>query len=814
MKNNEESIDRCWRMRGMTIAFGATIACMITGASQAGTPTANPEFKIYHPGNTGIPGQNNMMFVDFGPDGQVWTHARDFFQGVGGVAALNPAAGVWRTYSSLETPLDQWCYDMAFADDGSAWIASEDVVVHLDSDGETMTAYTPASTGVLTTDRYEVIDIDSNGHIWTANPGVVDLGGGLFEFDGSQWIKHEESWMETWTGFGVAPPLNVIARSNGDIIASFLSSPPCMGRYRNGQWTQITNWPLMIDMVEAPNGTLYGVSANGTWRLNDATDSWTQIGGFGASQIDLDPNTNAVYIRASSSTIVRKFNGVSWSVYAGFPGNTESMGVAPNGDVWITAEIWPSTMELHHFNAQGVLQRIYTRSNTGMLTYFSPWMFLDQQGMMWFHDSEYGASRLEPGENWRNFGIYNGSEETYPFWVSPVGMPFWMTPGYDFWTEGVEQIFQDAQGNFWFRGANIIGRSQGSDLSDWRIWEPGESGMPFSCTSIGQDADGAMWIGSEYSALRLEEDLWVEVPIGIEGQFAPVRGFAVAPDQSFWSARVGTFYRWQNGRFVPVFDVPGNIGEFQFAANGDLFFTTGDGLYRWNGTNLTHYTPANSGMAQSAAISIDIRASDGLVAVSTSDQSIPPYQGAVSLFDPATDEWTTYEYGSSFLPFYAPGQVQFDADGHLWIAMLNFGAIHVLIGEEPALLGDVDGNGIIDEDDRALFCAAIGSTAKDQGFIAAADLNSDDLIDQFDLALFNDILPACLGDVIDSVTFQPPGDGRVDGADLAYLIGAWGAQPSCADFVSSRTFLPPPDGVVDGADLAVLIGAWGPCPTN
>jgi len=60
--------------------------------------------------------------------------------------------------------------------------------------------------------------------------------------------------------------------------------------------------------------------------------------------------------------------------------------------------------------------------------------------------------------------------------------------------------------------------------------------------------------------------------------------------------------------------------------------------------------------------------------------------------------------------------------------------------------------------------------------------------------------------------FSPP-DGLVDGADLALLIGAWGAcaPPCCFDFVTSATLQPPPDGVVDGADLAVLIDAWGAC---
>jgi hypothetical protein len=49
------------------------------------------------------------------------------------------------------------------------------------------------------------------------------------------------------------------------------------------------------------------------------------------------------------------------------------------------------------------------------------------------------------------------------------------------------------------------------------------------------------------------------------------------------------------------------------------------------------------------------------------------------------------------------------------------------------------------------------------------------------------------------------GDGAVDGADLATLLGNW-ANAGVADFDRS--------GAVDGADLATLLGAWGPCPVS
>lgn len=65
---------------------------------------------------------------------------------------------------------------------------------------------------------------------------------------------------------------------------------------------------------------------------------------------------------------------------------------------------------------------------------------------------------------------------------------------------------------------------------------------------------------------------------------------------------------------------------------------------------------------------------------------------------------------------------------------------------------------------------------------------------------------------VDNISIEPlevpivgdlNGDGHVDGADLAELLGAWGPCPACeADFDGS--------GVVDGADITTLLGQWAP----
>ncbi len=719
-------------VRWSAALFALTVCA--SAAANAAPPPADPEYRILRPSNTGIPGQNNMMFVTFGPDGRLWTHGRDFFWAQGGVAALDFESGAWRTYSSAETPVRQWCYDMAFAADGAAWIACENRVVRLHADGETFTTYTPANTGVLVTGSYGTIAISPDGHVWAANYGEVDLGGGLFEFDGEQWVKHEEPWMTTWTGVGIAPPLTVFARSNGDVWASFLSAPNRVGLYRNGQWTLASGAPFLIDLSETADGTLYGVGASGAYRLNDATGQWERFGTIASSIVALDPVHGHVFVNDGLDSVAR-YDGSSWSTFATFPGWVDAFTVGPDGDVWIAAETWPSFRDLHRYTPAGHLERVYNSINTGMPTYFPPGMHLDRDGRMWFTDSEYGASRLEPNDDWRNFGVYNGQEEVYPFWVFPVGLPWWQTPGADFWTESVDQVMSDSKGNTWLRGPNILARSHGPDLSQWDVWPPGQNGMPWLCDSMGEDAQGTIWLGDAYGAYRLVGAEWIGVPIGIPDQFAPV-GFKQGGDGELYAARVSTVYHVDSAAITPIYTLPDGLGvitDLEVDASGRMWMgTPNDGAVFWNGTTATNFTPANSGLAELPVVDIAIRPADGVVAVATSDQQQAPYDGGVALFD--GESWTAYDYGSSFLPHYAVGDVQFDADGHLWIGVLNFGVVQAMIGDAAPTPGDLDGDGDVDLADLSRLLTAFGTCDGDAGFDPAADIDGDGCVGLADLS--------------------------------------------------------------------------------
>ena len=51
------------------------------------------------------------------------------------------------------------------------------------------------------------------------------------------------------------------------------------------------------------------------------------------------------------------------------------------------------------------------------------------------------------------------------------------------------------------------------------------------------------------------------------------------------------------------------------------------------------------------------------------------------------------------------------------------------------------------------------------------------------------------------------GDGAVEAADLAVLLGSWGPCPPKEDCPADLN----DDGLVEAADLAELLGSWGPC---
>jgi hypothetical protein len=121
---------------------------------------------------------------------------------------------------------------------------------------------------------------------------------------------------------------------------------------------------------------------------------------------------------------------------------------------------------------------------------------------------------------------------------------------------------------------------------------------------------------------------------------------------------------------------------------------------------------------------------DGLVAFTVADFSqTTPWPNGVVLFDGIS--WEVFSYGTHPLPHYQLGDVEFDADGNLWVSTVSEGVTKIIL-DEPAVLGDLTGDGTVGPADLAQLLASWGACPPKGG--CPADLNHDGAVGPADLA--------------------------------------------------------------------------------
>lgn len=171
-----------------------------------------------------------------------------------------------------------------------------------------------------------------------------------------------------------------------------------------------------------------------------------------------------------------------------------------------------------------------------------------------------------------------------------------------------------------------------------------------------------------------------------------------------------------------------------------------------------------------------------------------------SMMHPAIDDEGQVAFQGSLLD--ADGSVQYSA----LVMTDDDGALHKIVAVGDQF--DVHGDG---SDVREVVRIVSGGLSDTGDLVFRLDFTTDGLESGHFVARIGD-QAYCMADLVDGALFQPPDDRVVDGADLAFLLGEWGANPgSPADMITSATLAPPPDDVVDGADLAMLLSGWGEC---
>lgn len=109
----------------------------------------------------------------------------------------------------------------------------------------------------------------------------------------------------------------------------------------------------------------------------------------------------------------------------------------------------------------------------------------------------------------------------------------------------------------------------------------------------------------------------------------------------------------------------------------------------------------------------------------------------------------------------------------------------------PDRMGDFDADGVVTQADLSALTSRFGNPVVPG--LEVLDMNGNGHLNSDDYGLLLAVGSASVGDL--------SGDGTVDGADLALILGSWGDGPSASDLDG--------DSTVNGADLAILLGNWG-----
>ena len=674
------------RMINALLALG--LAWMSTAAA------AQPaQWKQVRPSNTGIPGIQ-LHYATWAPDGKLWVAGRWPFWGEGGIGIYDVTQDLWTTLSNVDTPQpSQWVNEVAFAQDGSAWIATDDGLVH--KAGEQWTLYTTANAPFLH-NQIDDVAIAPNGHIWVNNSGVQTTNAAIFEFDGSVWrrfrVGSEIPFATPWVQLSEVlvtsdghvwvanETLNGVAEFNG---TSWTLRGEAVGRFGGG----------LVDL----NGDLWLVAGvgggNAFWRYQRGTEQWTQYGAGNTpfvnttiTRMGMDQQ-GRVYCGNWMGQVIR-FDGTGWTEVASVGDAVYGICPAANGDLWVTTLGNGTQGEVVQVNGAGQSVRRLNTWNTGMPDYFVDRMSLDPEGDLWIATGEAGLSKFD-GLRWRNWGNHNSGSEPYPF----AG------------NEPMGGFYQDRTGAGWMGGNGIArwDRSSGQFTGFWN-WQnnPGMGVTMFS--SFAEDAAGNLFVAGDYGEVyKFNGSAWIQQPTSPGSYTSAYAGVRADHQGRVWAIGWLQGWRWDGAAWSRVdqtWDLFGLGGAncYTFGPDDTLWIGTNQGLLRVRPDGTTKvYTTANSPLPAKQVQGIDIRA-DGLLALSSHEfLSTTPFPTGVALIDGDADtaaSWTIYKYGQDPIPHYQLGAVKFDGRGNLWISAISEGCA-VLINPLRACYANCDGSSAI-----------------------------------------------------------------------------------------------------------------------
>jgi len=704
-------------------------------------------WKIVKPSTTGIPGEE-LRLMAFDPAGNLWVVGRFYFWEEVGIAQL-PAAdvpyqplpsggfdtGCWTVWSNLHHPIPSlYIYDIEFGADGIIWLSSEGGLTRFDPNATTPSAmwhtYDTTNSPLILND-VRALDQDSQGSLWLTNTSVLSSHGALFKFNPAteQWTKfvvgQQLPWFAPWLD------LNEVFVGADDRVWLTHSTLTGLVEFNGTSWVLHDNGVRLDGMVEDAQGNVWITSAeDGLWKWNGTAFQNFYLGAQGTvTAVGCDPTSGLVYASNWYGDTFKMLNGISPAFVFNADNIPGSIIIRPDGDIWINNYGGNGTLgTVRHYAPSGQLLERLNTYNTGLPDYFMENIQCDRNGNLWFACGEGGLSRYD-GQRWRNWGNHNDLSEPYPF----AG------------NEPMYAILEDQAGNIWM-GGNGVARWNPSTETFTGFWNWQNSAFGVDdMRCLAEAADGAIWVGTGYSgAYRYDapSNNWISYTWGPSGSTAnDVVDMTTDNQGNLWILTYVELHRL-SGQTWTTWDssnsplVPGDLLCLEAARAGGIWLGAVGNLFHFDGDTWWTTTAAQAGWPGSNVSGIDVRGSDGLLAVTTQQPSTWPYTGGISVYDGTT--WTHWTPQNSPLTHWQCSAPQFDAKGHLWASPMSTGVAQILIGLSA---GDINGDGDINAIDASLFVGVLVGTNTNPIQVARSDVDGDGKINGADVqALVNGLL--------------------------------------------------------------------------
>lgn len=465
--------------------------------------------------------------IAFSPDEELWMAIAGE-----GIYVIH-VDGTWDIYTTSHGLISSYVEAIAFEDDGTAWIGTNDGLSRLGTDGVWDT-YT--ETHGLAANTVKAIAIDSAGNRW--------FGGAKFDFVLEDWAGGVTQLTPggSWITYTVADGLineNVTAIAIEDNGDHWFGTSRGLSHFSSaGMWT---SWGWDSDLP-SPDITGLGIDeTNQIWIGTSGGLAKYDGAGF-TNYIILDGpisrDTNALDVDASNglwiaaSNAVQRFDGQNWQQFTTADGLSSNgagaVKVAPDGSIWLG-------------------QRDPSRwiSSTGWITYPSPELSnapdaigFDVDGSIWF--GEYNGLVHFDGANWTDYSSALASESKIVGSIAISGNDRWFGGWPALLIYGGEFHFYDA-GLHHFDGAT------------WETFTATHGLLSASRDSHAEvhdlafDQDGVLWLTNSYGVQCHDGITFTNVYTSGNSGLPPigVNAVAIGSDGRKW---FGTY------RGVSVFD--------------------------------------------------------------------------------------------------------------------------------------------------------------------------------------------------------------------------------------------------------------------